>query len=107
MAVSLSILAVLLTSAGQLLLKIGAGRSMPGRWLNGYVLAGYGLFAVTVLVSYYLMHIIDLKYFTAIMSASYVLVALASRIVLGEKIGRRRALGTLLIALGVAVFVVN
>ena len=65
------------------------------------------LFIIVVMASYYLMHILDMKYFTAVMSMSYVTVTLASRVFLGEKIDKRRAIGTLLVVAGVSIFVMN
>jgi drug/metabolite transporter (DMT)-like permease len=53
------------------------------------------------------MRVIDLKYFAALMSANYIAVALASRLVLKEKIGRRRAIGTLITAAGVLIFIMS
>ena len=107
MPLSLSVLIVLLNAAGQLLLKTGATVGQGAGLFNRYVLSGYALFFVIVLASYYLMHIIDMKYFTAVMSMSYVTVALASRIFLKERIDGRRALGTVIVVAGVSIFVMN
>lgn len=107
MTLTLAVLVVLLTAVGQLLLKTGATRRRGARLFNRYVFAGYALFVVVVMLSYYLMRIIDLKYFTAIMSMSYVAVALASRLFLREKMGVRRAVGTVLVFIGVSIFMMH
>jgi drug/metabolite transporter (DMT)-like permease len=103
----LSAVVVGLTSTAQLLLKVGAVRGEGHRLINGYVITGYVLFLVVVAASYELMQVLDMKYFTTLMSANYVAVALASRILLKERFGRQRALGTALIALGIWAFVTS
>lgn len=107
MVLGLSLLVVGLTVAGQLLLKYGAIRTQGGKLINRYVAIGYILFLLVVFASWFLMRVIDLKYFAALMSANYMAVALASRLVLKEKIGRRRAIGTLITAAGVLIFIMS
>lgn len=107
MTILLSILIVVLNAAGQMLLKIGAARRNGNSLINRYVVAGYVLFFLIVLFSYFLMHVIELKYFAVLMSMSYVAVALAARFILGEQISKQRAIGTLLIVAGVSVFLTN
>jgi len=106
MVIFLTAFIMLFTAIGQLLLKFGAMRSNRGQLINLYVLAAYALFVLVVFASYQLMYLMDLKFFSALMSMNYVTVALASHLVLKEKMGKRRALGTLLVVLGVTIFVI-
>ena len=107
MILLLSGLIVMFIAMGQLLLKYGADSKKSTRLINAYVLAGYAVFFLIVLVSYYLMAIIPMKNFTVIMSVSYIAVAVAAHIFLKEKINRDRVIGTLLIVVGVFVFLLD
>ena len=104
MTTLISITIILLTAIGQILLKMGADRTDSDQFYNGFVVTGYIVFSITVLLSYHLMKVVPLKYFTVIMSTSYVAVMLAARIYLQEPIKRDRFIGTALIAIGVFVF---
>jgi len=103
----LCIAVIALTTAAQLLLKVGARRVPQHAILNGHVLFGYSIFALTVVISFFLMQKIEMKYFTALMSMNFIAVAVLSALVLKEEMGRHRLLGTLLIASGVAIFVLS
>ena len=107
MIISISILIILLTTAGQVFLKLGADKAEDARLINSFVLFGYILFLITVLLSYFLMKIIAMKYFTVIMSLNYITVVIAAKIFLGEKINKDRLIGTILIASGVFVFLLK
>ena len=98
---------VFLTAIGQILLKKGANKRDGNLLLNGFVISGYVTFLLTVVLSYYLMKVIPMKYFTVIMSASYVVVMVGARLYLNETITRDRLLGTALIASGILVFLLK
>ena len=107
MILTISALVILLTTAGQVFLKLGADKAEETRLINGFVLFGYILFLITVLLSYYLMKIIEMKYFTVIMSLNYITVVIAARMFLNEDFNKDRIVGTALIALGVFVFLLK
>ena len=98
---------IFLTAIGQILLKKGANKQDGNLLLNGFVISGYITLLLTVVLSYYLMKVIPMKYFTVIMSASYVVVMVGARIYLDETITRDRLLGTTLIASGILVFLLK
>lgn len=103
----IGILIILLTTVGQILLKVGADKSQNQRLINGYVLLGYVLFLITVLLSYFLMKVIPMKYFTVIMSLNYITVMIAAKIFLNEEIKTDRLIGTVMVAFGVLVFMLK
>ena len=107
MSLLLGSLIVMLTVTGQLLLKVGADSSKSERLINGYVLAGYALFFMIVVVSYLLMSIMPMMNFTVIVSVNYIAVTLTARIVLKEEISKGLIFGTALIVIGVFVFLNN
>ena len=100
------ILQITFTTIGQLLLKKGSLVVKP-IYLNGYIFIGYSLFIVVILISYDLMKKIDFMYFSVIMSINYVTVLFASRLVFQDSLNKEKFLGTLLVAVGVVVFVGN
>ena len=107
MIVLVSILVILLTATGQVLLKIGANKQSGSRFANRFVILGYIAFLVTVFFTYYLMKVIPLKYFIVIMNISYVVVMLGAKIFLREVLTKDRILGTTLIASGVFLFLLK
>lgn len=104
MIIYISILVILLTTAGQVFLKIGADKAEGSQSINRFVVFGYALFLITIILSYFLMKIIPLKYFTVIMSLNYVAVMIAAKMFLGEEVKKDRLTGTALIALGIIIF---
>lgn len=90
-----------LTTAGQLLLKAASRNRRHAVAMLGF---GYGLFVLTVILSFFLMRRLDLKFFTVIMSLSYVAVMMASAAMFKEKLTSRTMAGTLLVLAGAVVF---
>ncbi len=90
---------IVFTTIAQILLKFSAVKN------NLFLLAGgYFLFVLVVIDSYFLMKLIDFKYFTAIMSTNYLTVFIASTIIFRESINKTKTLGVVLVAAGVIIF---
>jgi len=106
MTMLVSVLVVFLTATGQVLLKMGADSNQKNHLINRFVILGYLTFLLTIVLSYYLMKIIPLKYFTVIMSGNYVAVMLCSRYLLNEAITKDRVFGTMLITIGILIFII-
>ena len=99
-------LCIVLVTAAQVLLKLGARRGavrLRGL-LNGYTGTGYGLYAVNTVLAVYAMQRIDLKVCSTWMALTYLLVVLAARGFLREPLSPRKIVGCGLILLGVGVF---
>jgi uncharacterized membrane protein len=107
MTLFISIAVIFLTAAGQILLKMGADKPVGNRIFNGFVISGYLLFFLTIVLSYHLLKIIPMNHFVVIMSANYIAVMIASKVFLDEKINRDRMIGTALIAAGMFIFLYN
>jgi len=105
MIILLCISNVCSTTVAQLLLKMGALRSRNHERFSAYVLSAYVLFVLTAIGSYFLMQRMEMKYFAGLMSVNYIMTAAASALILGEEMTLRRWVGTLLITIGVAIFV--
>ncbi len=99
----LIIIIVILTSLGQVLLKKGANSKNHYIKIK-YIILGYTVFIIIIWLSYLLMQVIPLKYFIVIMSLNYIAIMLSSKIFLNESISKRKIIGTLLIAIGIYIF---
>lgn len=101
------VFAVFIASCSQILLKLEASKPHKHRiaeYLNWRVLIAYGLFAVTVSVSMYLLRYIPLSLTFILESTSYIFVTILSRYILAEKISKVQFLGMALIIAGVILF---
>jgi len=105
---------VIMSSAGQTLLKIGLDRSGTSRITgalafvgaalsSGYVWAGLWLFAGSVLVWMRVLSTSQLSWSYPLLGLSYVFVALLGWLVFGEHLGAGRLFGIGLVMAGAAV----
>nr|PZN79251.1 MAG: small multi-drug resistant family protein [Pseudomonadota bacterium] len=113
----LALLCVLMTAAGQLVLKravsvpeltqllhAGEGAAFLGRALaSPAVLVGLGLYAVATLGWLIVLGRADVSYAFPLVSIGFVVTALFASIWLGESISAARATGIALIAVGVVL----
>lgn len=99
-----AIIIIVLTTAGQILLKKGAIYNYDKIKSLQFIGLGYFLFVLTIVFSYLLMKLVAMKYFTVIMSINYIAVMFAASIFLNEKLKREKVIGTFLIALGIFIF---
>lgn len=99
---------VLIASFSQILLKKSAeknGGSGLRAYLNPLVIISYSLFLISTLVSLLCLKFIPLSIAPVLDSASYIFVAMLSRIFFKEKISLKKALGFALIVAGIFVSV--
>jgi multidrug transporter EmrE-like cation transporter len=97
---------IVLTGAGQLLLKLGAtGKKGSGNiYLNAYSAAGYLMILSVTVFTVLALRSIDLKVLYALMALNYILLLALSRVILHEPITVNKLAATLLIFAGVIVF---
>lgn len=103
----LYLISVTIAAFSQLLLKKSANRtheSLLKEYLNLYVIGGYGLLVVSMLLTIGAYRGLAYKNGPIIESLGYVLVMLLSGIFLKEKITARKIAGTALILVGILVF---
>ncbi|MGB5920467.1 EamA family transporter [Arcobacter sp.] len=93
---------IFVNTLGQILLKKA---TLVNKRKMIYLSFGYVLFFVAVIVSFYLMKIVELKYFTVIMSSIYVTVLLMSAFIFQESLDKNKITGTILVILGIIVFI--
>lgn len=98
---------VTMAAFSQVLLKKGAQKQYAVFWreyLNVYVVSGYGLTGLSMLLTILAFRGMEYKYGPVIESLGYVLVVLLSRFFFSERITARKAVGTLFILGGILMF---
>lgn len=106
----LYLLSVVIASCSQILLKKSAMKqytSFIREYLNPYVIIGYGMLFGSMILTILAYKGIEFKNGPIMESLGYVLVIIMSRFIFKEKITRSKVLGTLLILIGVTVFVLG
>lgn len=101
------LLSMLLTCASQILLKKGALEkhgSLIKEYLNIYVMTGYAMLGLSVLVGVVAYTGMDYQLGPVFMSLNYAIVMVLSKIIFGEAITKRKLVGNVLIVLGVICF---
>ena len=107
----LMVCGVFISSISQILLKKSAVKNGEGgfvkQYLNKYVIGGYLLLFIAMLIPLYAYTVLDLKYGAVIESLGYVFVMILSALFLKEKITKKKLLGNIIIITGVLIFTLN
>ena len=105
--VLLLILAVLVSSISQIILKKSASKtydSVLKEYLNVYVITGYVLMVISTVLVVFGLKGVPYKNEPIIESLGYLFVMILSNRLLGEKITKKKVLGNVLILVGIAVY---
>ena len=103
----LAVCSVCIASFSQILLKKGAGREYSSRlreYLNGYVIGGYGMLLVSMLLTFLAYKRLSYLTVSVVEALGYVLVPLLSYFFFREKITPKKLMGILLILAGMLVY---
>ena len=101
------IISVFISSIAQVRLKVEANKPHKSRlqeYLNPLVAGAYGIFFVSVFLTYYALKYVPLTYSPIVEPLSYIFVPLIGVLLLKEKISGRRVLGMIIMIVGIAVF---
>ena len=101
------LVSVAIASISQVLLKKSTFvhyQSIIKEYINPYVIGGYGLLFISMLLTIYAYSGMDYKYGPVIEAFGNVFVLVLSYIFFKEKIRRRKLVGIALIVLGMVVF---
>lgn len=96
------------SAVSQILLNISSRKKYSKKiyeYLNPWVISSYVILAFTLLANIYIMRFIPLKIAHALAAATYIFVAILSRIVLKEKISIKNVIGLIMLCLGIVIFV--
>mgnify|MGYP003371747320 CR=1 FL=1 len=103
----LLILAVLVSSISQIILKKSASKiynSIFREYFNIYVITGYGLMVLSTVLVVFGLKEVSYKNQPIIESLGYIFVMILSNLILGEKITKKKVIGNFLILLGIVVY---
>lgn len=107
----LVIMAVLLASVAQVLLKISANikhATLIREYLNIRVIGAYFLLAISMLLNIYAMSLgVKVKEVSSLEAVSYLFVPVLSFLVLGEKLSKNQIVAVACIITGVVVFFIS
>lgn len=98
--------AMMLAAVSQVLLKTSAGRKHANRfreYANRHVAGAYALFSVSMAATLYAYRYIPMSLAPILETTGVVFVAILGRIFLGERIGRRKLAGIMLVLGGVVL----
>ena len=96
-----------ISAFSQILLNISTSKKHRNRlfeYLNPYVIISYILLVGTLIINIYAMQTLELKVAHALAASSYVFAMFLSHWILKEPITIKKALGNILIILGIIVF---
>lgn len=99
--------AVFISSVSQIMLKKSANKTYESKlkeYMNPWVIIAYGLFFGATLVTVIAYKYIPLSLGPILESAGYFFVTILGMIFLKEKVGKKKALGLLMILAGIVVF---
>jgi hypothetical protein len=107
---AMALVAVTSTSIGQLLLKAAALSDMNvsaarQRWVKfGLLVAGYSVLLFSVLISAYVLRVMEVNVLVSLTALSYPLVVGSSLFLFAERLTRTQWLGLWLVCGGVALY---
>ena len=106
--VLLMVAAAFLAAISQILLKKSAEKqhkTMAGEYLNLYVLSGYALLVLSLLMNMWSYQGVEYRFGPVINASSYIFVLVLGHLFLKEKITARKLWGNVLIIAGILVYV--
>jgi small multidrug resistance pump len=108
MAIVYVALVIITVSFSQLLLKIGANKSVGkgslAPYINIYTAVAYGLYLINTVVTVYALKYVDLDFLYATTSLKFLTILVLSIVFLKEKTSKSKIMAVLLISAGVVVF---
>lgn len=107
--VAILFLSVIISAYSQILLKKSANKSYSSplyEYLNPYVIGGYFIFFLAVLLDMIGLKKVPVSYIPIIESSSYLFVLIFSRIFLKEKIEAKKLLAVCIILCGIAIYLI-
>ena len=99
--------AVFISSVSQIMLKKSANKTYESKlaeYMNPWVIIAYGLFFGATLVTVIAYKYVPLSLGPILESSGYFFVTILGMIFLKEKVGKKKALGLLIILVGIIIF---
>lgn len=103
----LLLFSVIIASVSQILLKKSAMKTYTSfirEYINPYVIIGYGMMSLSMILTIAAYSGLDYKNGAIIESLGYVIVMFLSFFLFGERISKKKVIGTILILFGIFVY---
>jgi len=103
----LLIMSTFISSVSQIMLKISTGKKYDSwikEYLNPPVIIAYGLFFICTFLTMYSLKAVPLSMAPILEASGYVFVALLSRIILKERITKKKVIGLAIIVVGIVIY---
>lgn len=103
----IAIISGVISAFSQVLLKKASMHSYSSKWreyVNPFVISGYILVVICMLLMIYAYRGIEFKYGAIIESLTYFYVMILSKIIFKEQITMKKLVGNIFIVIGAAVF---
>ena len=103
----LALFSVTIASFSQVMLKLGAGKAYSSKireYLNVYVITGYGMLFVSMVITVVAYSRLSYLSVPIIEAVGYVLVPVLSYFIFKEKLTKRKILGILFILAGIIIY---
>lgn len=97
----------MLSSFSQILLKKSAQKekeSVIKEYLNLYVISGYAITALCMVLTIIAFKGMPFKYGAVLESLTYLYIMVLSKMLLGEKLTKKKVIGNIIIVIGVIIF---
>jgi drug/metabolite transporter (DMT)-like permease len=102
------ILAVVLNSFGQVVLKKGAnstvGKPIMNNYLNIWTLSGYFLFIIVTILNLYAFRQLPLNSLVILTPLSFILIGILSKLFLQEKLTLKQIISSVFIIIGIIIY---
>ncbi|MDO5156759.1 MAG: EamA family transporter [Eubacteriales bacterium] len=103
----IAIFSGMLSSFSQILLKKSAQKekkSIIQEYVNPYVIGGYAITAICMVLTIIAYRGMPFKYGAVLESLTYLYIMVLSKLLLGEKLTKKKIVGNLIIVVGVIIF---
>lgn len=103
----IAIFSGMLSSFSQILLKKSAQKekeSVIKEYLNLYVISGYAITALCMVLTIIAFKGMPFKYGAVLESLTYLYIMVLSKMLLGEKLTKKKVIGNIIIVIGVIIF---
>lgn len=104
---AIAIFSGILSSFSQILLKKSAQikrASALKEYMNGYVISGYTITVLCMLLTVLAYRGMPFKYGAVLESLTYLYIMVLSKLLLGEKLTKKKVTGNIIIVIGVIIF---
>ena len=95
--------AIIITTLSQILLKKATlSKKIRNKYI--FIVLAYILFVLVIIISYFILKHIELKYFSIILGIVYITVAISSYLIFKEEFNKNQIIGLFIIILGIIIF---